>query len=116
MERRRQALSATLAPTVAFSVDPTDLATLGTSFSDAVPGTASDVRAVVGALGIDTGSAALDARLTALAGRVATSLAGAGQRLTEDSWNLALNAGTYAEADQNSVPIPALDPSLFNAP
>jgi hypothetical protein len=105
-----------MAPTVAYTVDPADLTTLGTSFSDAVPGTASDVASVVGTLGIATGNAALDARITALAGQVATSLAGAGLRLTDDSWNLALNAGIYAGADRNSVPQLTFRPSLFDTP
>ena len=99
----------------AFNVDPTDLTTLGTSFSDAVPGTARDVNSVVGALGIDTGNAALNARITTLAGQVATSLAGAGQALTDDSSNLSLNAGICADADQSSVPVLTLSPSILSA-
>lgn len=93
-----------MAPANGFSVDPTDLTTLGSSFSAAVPGTAADVTSVVGTLAIDTGNAALNARITALAGQVATSLAGTGQALTADAGNLSLNATTYSGADVASIP------------
>ncbi|HXM54604.1 MAG TPA: hypothetical protein VOB72_04380 [Candidatus Dormibacteraeota bacterium] len=87
-----------------FNVQTGDLTTLAGGFANEVPALARDVQSVVAGLTVDTGDAALDARISTLAGQIAASLAGAGQALQADSTGLVSNAATYTGADFGSVP------------
>jgi hypothetical protein len=91
-----------------FRVSPGSLTAASQQFSDAVPTMALHVEVVNAALGVSTGSPALDALIARLAGQVSDSLAGTGQALQADSTGLAQNASTYVAADQASAPnVPA---------
>ncbi|HXM54600.1 MAG TPA: hypothetical protein VOB72_04360 [Candidatus Dormibacteraeota bacterium] len=87
-----------------FTDSPPDLVTLSGGFAAAVSPLARQVEAVVAALGVDTGDPALDARIVALAGQVADSLAAGGMAIQLDADNLSANASTFVAADQAGVP------------
>lgn len=87
-----------------FTVSPPDLTVLAGDFAAAVSPLARQVETIVADLGIDTGNAALNARIATLLGQVTDSVAGAGMALQLDSDNLNANAKTFTAADQASIP------------